>query len=156
MGYLTFELLKVRSGWDPGEWDDLLARRPGTPAAWLEDTQSAIDDPLRLRYAVPFAAPVPRAVLRWQTRLMDALFLRARRQAGVPLGEDADLYAEERATLEAIAAAADQDRPAHSELPLRSDTASSGVVKGGPLMQSFATMHSWFDYQAQRRDEESG
>jgi hypothetical protein len=111
-----------------------------------------IHDPLRLRYAVPFKDPPPRSVQRWQVALMDAKFLRARREAGAPLGEDGDLYIEEKSVLEAISAAADQDRPAHSELPLRADIASSGVSKGGPLMVSFTTMHGFFDDQAQRRD----
>lgn len=152
MAYLTYAALKVRSSYSPAEWDELLARRPDTPAAWLEDTQGAIDDPLRLRYAVPFEAPVPRTVLRWQVALMDAALYRSRREPGAPLGEDADLLAIEARVIADIAAAADQDRPAHSELPLRSDTTSSGVSKGGPDMRAFVTMYEYFDDQAERRD----
>jgi hypothetical protein len=83
---------------------------------------------------------------------MDARFQRARREPGAPAGEDGDLSAEETRVLAAIAAAADQDRAAHSELPLRSDTRASGVSKGGPMMLGSNTLHGFFDAQAARRD----
>lgn len=163
MGYITFAELKEGSSFNPTDWDELRTRRPTTPESWLELTQADIDDPLRLRYVVPFsAAPpsltpdptrAPRTVKRWQIALMDARLFRSRRDPGAPLSEDADLLAEEQRVFASIAAAADQDRPAHPELPLRSDTASSGVSKGGPLMASFSTLHGYFDDQARRRDE---
>lgn len=159
--YVTFAELKEGSEFDPAEWDELNARRSATVTAWLGLTQALIDDPLRLRYAVPFATTppsltpdptlAPKTVKAWQIVLMDAKFLRHRRTPGAESAEDSDISAEAKAVLESIAAAADQDRPAHPELPLRSDTSSSGVSKGGPMMVSYNTMHGFFDAQAARR-----
>ena len=90
-------------------------------------------------------------VKAWQIVLMDAKFLQARRTPGAEAPQDAELGREATAVMAAIAAAADQDRAAHPELPLRADTTASGVTKGGPMMASFPSMHEWFDYQAARR-----
>jgi hypothetical protein len=160
--YNTFAELKEGSEFDPAEWDELNARRSATVTAWLGLTQALIDDPLRLRYAVPFGATppslvpdpslAPKTVKAWQIVLMDAKFLRHRRTPGAEAPADSDLSAEAKAVLESIAAAADQDRPAHPELPLRSNTSSSGVSKGGPMMVGYATLYGFFDGQAARRD----
>lgn len=161
--YNTFAELKDASEFEPDQWDELTARRPATVAAWLGLTQSVIDDPLRLRYAVPFGvtppsltpdpALVPKTAKGWQVALMDAKFLRARRTPGAESAEDADIGATEQRVLDAIAAAADQDRPAHPELPLRSDTSASGVSKGGPMMRSYNTPWGWIDDQANSRNQ---
>lgn len=162
MSYVTFAELKEGSEFDPAEWDDLNTRRPATVARWLRQTQALIDDPLRLRYAVPFGctppsltpAPafVPETAKDWQIALMDGKFLRSRRTPGAEEAADADVSAEEKAVRDAIAAAADQDRPAHHELPLRSDATTSGVSKGGPMMLSYNTPYGFFDAQARWRD----
>lgn len=162
--YVTFAELKIASAFDQSQWDELDARRPATVAAWLEQAQAEIDDPLRLRYLVPFActlpsldpdpAKAPRTAKRWLVWLMDELFQAARREAGSLPGEDVDLAARAQRARDAIAAAADQDRAAHPELPLRSDTRASGVSKGGPQMSGVNTLHGFFDAQAARRDQE--
>lgn len=160
--YVTFAELKEGSEFDPAEWDELNTRRPATVTAWLTLTQTLIDDPLRLRYAVPLATTppslvpdptlAPKTVKAWQIVLMDAKFLRHRRTPGAEATSDADISAEAAAVMLAIAAAADQDRAAHPELPLRSDTSASGVSKGGPMMVSPTTLYGYFDQQAARRD----
>ncbi len=162
--YITFAELKEASAYDPSQWDDLDARRPSTIARWLKSTQAAIDDPLRLRYAVPFAttppslvpdpAKAPETVKDWQITLMDERFLEARREPGAEQDEDGGLKGRAKRVLDTIAATADQDRAAHPELPLRSDTRASGVSKGGPLMIGAVTYHGFFDAQAARRDAE--
>lgn len=164
--YVSFAELKEGSEFDPAEWDELNSRRPATVTHWLRQTQAHIDDPLRLRYAVPFGVTppsltpdptiVPFTAKLWQIALMDAMFLRARRTPGAEAVADADINRREESVLGAIAAAADQDRPSHPELPLRSDTTPSGVVKGGPLMASYTTAYEFFDAQARRRDELGG
>lgn len=154
--YVTLAELKEGSEFDPIEWDELNTRRPATVTAWLTLTAALINDPLRLRYAVPFEAPYPTTVKAWQIVLMDAKFLRHRRTPGAESTDDSDISTEAKAVTESIAAAADQDRPAHPELPLRSDTSASGVTKGGPMMASFATPYEWFDEQARRRDASRG
>ena len=71
------------------------------------------------------------------------------------LARDADINRREESVFAAIAAAADQDRPAHPELPGRADASSgSGVTKGGPTMVAYATPYDWFDAQAARRDQD--
>ena len=164
MSYTTFAELKEGSEFDPAEWDELNTRRPATVAHWQRQTQAAIDDPLRLRYAVPFGVTppsltpdptiVPFSAKAWQIALMDAMFLRSRRTPGAEASADADINRREESIFAAIAAAADQDRPAHPELALRSDTSSSGVTKGGPMMVAYATPYDWFDAQAVRRDQD--
>lgn len=161
--YLTVAELKAASAFDPIEWDELTVRRPATVDLWLRLTQGQIDDPLRLRYAVPFAttppalAPdpsrAPVAVKLWQATLMDGLFLQHRRTPGAEGLPDATIEARATAALASIAAAADQDRPAHPELPLRSDTAATGVTKGGPLMVGPTTLYGFFDQQRDARDQ---
>lgn len=162
--YITFAELKEASAYEPADWDGLNARRPNTVASWLRLTQSAIDDPLRLRYAVPFVttppsqapdpALAPATLKRWQIALMDARFLRMRRETGADVSEDADLLAEADAVRKEIEAAADTSNEPHAELPLRADTTATGVSRGGPLMATFATFHGFFDAQAERRDAE--
>lgn len=162
--YVTFAELKAGSVYTPEEWDELNARRSQTVAFWLRTTQSEIDDPLRLRYAVPFATTppsttpdptlAPSILKHWQISLLDARFLASRRIAGALLSEDADVQSEAQRTRDAIAAAADQDKPAHHELPLRSDApGGSGVSKGGPIVEMFNTPYGFFDALSARRDE---
>src|SRR5262245_52250736 len=124
--YITFDELKAGSEFDPAEWDELNTRRLATVTAWLTLTQAIIDDPLRLRYGVPFQAPYPATVKAWQIVLRDAKFLRHRRTPGAESADDSDISSEAAAVMASIAAAADQDRPAHPELPLRADTTASG------------------------------
>ncbi len=161
--YITFAELKEGSAFDPAQWDELNTRRPNTVAAWLSMTQADIDDPLRLRYEVPFATTppsttpdptiAPKILKQWQIALLDARFLLARREPGLSLAEDNDITAAAQRARDAIAAAADQDKAAHHELPLRSDAPSgSGVVKGGPMVEVFNTPYGFFDAQAALRD----
>lgn len=164
MPYVTLAEAKLGSVHQPSQWDDLEARRPGTFAMWERRARRRVDDPLRLRYAVPFGIVlpatdpdptlVPDAVKDWMFDLLDALKLNEMRIPGAEATEDADLFASARGTLQAIADAADQDKPAHSELPLRADQPSgSGVSKGGPFLAGFNTPHGYFDAQARSRDE---
>jgi hypothetical protein len=162
--YVTLAELKAGSAFDPAGWDELNTRRPATIAAWLRMTQSDIDDPLRLRYAVPFATTppnttpdpslAPKTVKNWQISLLDARFLDARRNAGTSLSEDNSITRGAERAREAIAAAADQDRAAHHELPLLADKPwGTGVSKGGPLVATYMTPYGFFDAMAARRDE---
>lgn len=164
MPYVTLAEVQEASVYGPEQWAELNTRRPGTFARWERRARARVDDPLRLRYAVPFGVVppatepnpdlVPPLVKDWMFELLDALFLQARRTPGAEASEDADIQRTATAALEAIAAAADQDRPAHAELPLRADTPStSGVSKGGPFAHSYNTPHGFFDEQAQARDE---
>ena len=164
MPYVTFAEVQDGSVYGREQWAELNTRRPGTFAKWERRVRRQIDDPLRLRYAVPFGVVppatepdptiVPDAVKDWAFDLLDALFLRQMRTPGAEETTDADIFSTATTTLQAIADAADQDKPAHSELPLRADQPSgSGVVKGGPFVSSFNTPHGYFDAQALARDE---
>lgn len=171
--YLTLLEWKRRSSFLPSVIDEHLARidaelgeAPGTNArfeAWEGDTAEEEDNALRRRYAVPFAvippattpdvAKVPLTIKTWSTALLDERLLSARRDAGITDPQDSDIVARAQRARDAMTNAADPERPAHPELPLRSDLqSSSGVSKGGPVVESFNTVHGWFDAQAATRD----
>lgn len=166
MAYLTIDEYKERSTFDPAEIDEFFARpgRSNTFARWEKTLRSRrLDDKLRARYAVPFGiiAPstepdptlVPEACKDWLTAYLDDRLLRARRYPGDEQPTDDDLAGDAAEATREIEAAADNDRPAHAELPLRADTPSaSGVTKSGPMVESFNTIHGWFDVQAAARD----
>jgi len=164
MPYVTLAEVQDGSVYGPEQWAELNTRRPGTFAKWERRARRRIDDPLRLRYAVPFGvvppatepdpALVPDAAKDWIFDLLDALFLRQQRTPGAEEAADADIFSTAKDTLQAIADAADQDKAAHAELPLRADQpGSSGVTKGGPFVQTYNTPHGYFDAQAKQRDE---
>lgn len=162
MPYLTLPELKIRSSYSAAEWaafvletDAQLGVAPGTAAkfaAWLDDAESEIDDTLRKRYAVPFVEPVPRAVKKWATHLLDEEFELYRRVPGSTEAQDEGLLGRAARTRTEMQNAANNDNPAHPELPLAADKPeTSGVVKGGPHVVEYTTGFDYFDRLAQRR-----
>lgn len=170
--YQTLIEWKTDSSFDPDVIEEHLARidtklglASGTYArftAWERKVYEEINNALRRRYSVPFAvippatAPditkVPFTVKSWSTALLDELLLSARRDAGDADPADGDITARAERSREAMTNAADPERPAHPELPLRSDLPSSSGVEKGICVDSFNTIHGWFDAQAAARD----
>lgn len=170
--YLTLAEWRRRSSFGPAVVLEHLARvdvelgeAAGTYArfeAWEGDVAEEIDNALRRRYAVPLAivAPattpditkVPRAVKAWSRAFLDELLLGARRDAGDADPADGDITARASRARDAMTNASDPERPAHPELPLRSDLPSSSGVEKGIMVESFTTPHGWFDAQANLRD----
>jgi hypothetical protein len=172
--YLSLLEWKRRSSFSPDVIEEHLARidtelgeAVGTYArfeGWEGDTAEDVDNTLRRRYVVPLAvippatAPditkVPRAVKGWMARLLDEALLDAQRDAGEADPDDGPIRAKAQRARDAMVAAADADQAPHPELPLRSDLPStSGVAKGGPIVESFNTVQGWFDAQADARDQ---
>jgi hypothetical protein len=170
--YQTLTEWKTDSSFDPDVIEEHLARidtklslASGTYArftAWERKVYEEINNALRRRYVVPMAiispattpdiTKVPFTVKAWSTALLDELLLGARRDAGDADPADGDITARAQRAREAMTNAADPERPAHPELPLRSDLpSSSGVTKGGPFVIEYLTGHDVFDALGARR-----
>jgi hypothetical protein len=107
---------------------------------------SEINSILRKRYTIPFVAPYPEVICGWLTAIVtpDLYF----RRGWDPSSEQgAAILAEaERARVQ-MREAADSDEGLF-ELPVREDTAESGITQGGPYAYSEASPYSWIDVQA--------
>ena len=170
--YLTLAEWRRRSSFGPTvvlehltRADSELGEAAGTYArfeAWEGDIAEEIDNALRRRYNVPLAVippatepditKVPRVVKAWCRFLLDEELLAARRDSGITDPNDSDIVARAERARSAMTNAADPERPAHPELPLRSDLPSSSGVAKGILVESFNTIHGFFDAQAGLRD----
>lgn len=148
MAYLVLATYRSRAG-IPGAWIDAIeVGTPGWVDTLLEDLSAAIDARLAKRYAVPFAAPPPRAVLRWIAALADVRVLLKR---GI---DQTDRQYEDIARLadtaeKELAEAADGNTGLF-DLPKRADTDASGISRGGPLGYSEASPYVGFDEQGAR------
>lgn len=170
--YQTLTEWKTDSSFDPDVIEEHLARvdtklslASGTYArftAWERKVYEEINNALRRRYNVPLAvippattpdlAKVPFTIKGWSTALLDELLLGARRDAGDADPTDGDITARAARAREAMKAAANPDSEPHPELPLRSDLPGSSGVEKGILVESFNTIHGYFDAQAALRD----
>jgi hypothetical protein len=123
------------------------AIQPGFTAAQLLSAEKLdIDGRLAKRYAVPFVAPIPEAVLAWQTRIVTWRIMMRRGydptdQQSIDLKEDHDAAKAE------IKEAADSDVGLF-DLPLRADTDASGISKGAPQGYSEQSPYVWTSEQA--------
>lgn len=125
--------------------DRVEIRHPGWILRQLTFQSDRIDSRLRKRYAAPFASPTPPTVQAWLCAVATPLVML---KAGMP-AED-ELYVS--AAKQADAAEAQITEAADSEkglfdLPLRADTAESGIVFGGPLAYTEASPYHWRDVQ---------
>jgi len=127
---------------------------------WEKQAAGDVDDALRRRYVVPFAATngtiditkVPDKVKKWVGMLLDTRLLDARREAGVTSADDSNISKLKDEANAEMAKAADANEAALPELPLRSDLpSSSGVSLGGPIVRSYLTPHKVYDYYAGKR-----
>lgn len=127
--------------------DRLEVDEPGFLQSQLDDWSAEIDDRLRKRYAVPFASPTPRTVLRWLTKLVtrEAYDKRGRNPSSEQ-DQSAIDGAAEQAERELREAADAKD--GLFELPLRADQPDvSGVTVGEPLGRADADPYAWMDRQ---------
>lgn len=143
MAYLTTAEWKLRTLMPAPDADAL-------DAAWvqlqLDDVSDAIDSRLRKRYAAPFVAPYPRAVLRWLTQIVTrAAYLKR----GVdPLDPQMAEYIKDSETAAAeLLEAADSEKGLF-DLPVNV-AGDSAIARGGPRSYSEASPYVGFDVQAQ-------
>lgn len=144
-GYLTIAAFKTLSLM-PGVFIDAI--ETGTPG-WF-DAQFALesarmDSRLAKRYAVPFGTPAPLAVQGW---LADIVTLSAYIKRGIdPTDLQFEEYQKQAAdALVEIKEAADSDLGLF-DLPLRADTAASGIARSGPRMYSEQSPYVQSDMQ---------
>lgn len=121
---------------------------------WLEAASAEINMRLVKRYAVDFSSPgpVPDAIIKWLIRLVNVDVMEC--TGAIPEGR-VDSWADEaRKQVYAECEKAADAENGMFELPLKNTDAlgSSAVNKGGPLCESFNTIHGWFDAQAGNRD----
>jgi hypothetical protein len=150
--YLSIDRFKTLTAMPSVMVDRLESVAPGWLAAKLTARSRWIDARLSKRYATPFAAPVPEAIEDWLARIVThAAYLR----------HGVDQMDEQFAEIKADAARAEDEIKEAAEakdglydLPLRADTAASGVTKGAPYVYSERSPSVWTQIQARRGREE--
>jgi hypothetical protein len=152
--YLTLVEFKLRSVMPPEYIDAIEVLQPGWTLAQLEQQSRWLDSRLRKRYAAPFAAPYPEAVLSWVARLTTVrVFLRR----GVdPTDAQFDLVREDaKAATDEIKEAADSNVGLF-DLPEHDTSTATGVSKGAPQGYSEQSPYVGFSQQATTgRDEDA-
>lgn len=156
MAYLTVELFRVESLMPGSQVDQLEAAEPGFLAARLQRRSGNIDARLRKRYVAPFEAPVPDKVVEWLVALVN-------QDCYLKLGVDpldlqmAEILAAAKLAVEELKEAADSVEGLF-DLPLRADTTSTGISKGGPMAYTEASPYVWKDVQGAtgRSEDERG
>lgn len=149
--YLTFAEYKARSRLRESIVDTAGSAKV---EVWLSERSSKIRARLVKRYAVDFAdpGPVPDVLLGWLGALVDRDVQEY--VGGTPEGREDEWIVKRADQAEAEIKEAADSETGLFELPLRNTDplGSSAIGKGGPLVESFATIQGWFDAQAAARD----
>lgn len=122
------------------------ARYEGWLAAQAAYWSAVIDSRLAKRYDTPFTAPYPVAVTGWLARLLDVRVL-LKRGVDATDAQFATVAASGEAVLVELKEAADAVNGLF-DLPLRSDTTASGVVR--PRVQSYSEQSPYTGARVQR------
>lgn len=152
MAYLTLAEFKDASVMPDEDVDALDDRYPAFFGVQLANESARIDARLRKRYAVPFESPYPLAVVRWLAALVTE-------RAYLKRGVDPNDAQMSRILEDAKDARTELEEAANSveglfDLPVRADSTSSGISKGGPLGYSEASPYVWKDAQREAGAEE--
>ncbi len=154
--YLTKDTLPTRAV-VPREWiEDVEREQPGWIDIKLEEISDWIDGRLRKRYAAPFSEPTPKCVLRWVAKIA-ALDVLHRRGVNAQDQQYEDIRDEAHAAKAEVLEAANSETGLF-DLPLRADTAESGITQGGPMGYSEQSPYVWADGQREtgRNEDQSG
>ncbi len=145
MAYLTKTTFAALTVMPSVDVDALEVVAPGWIDAQLDYWSGWIDSRLAKRYAVPFSSPPPDAVKGWLARIVT---LRAYMKRGIDPNDAqfSEIKADADAAGVELKEAADSGEGLF-DLPLREDTASSGIARGGPLVYSEASPYVSFDDQ---------
>jgi hypothetical protein len=150
--YMTVESYRAQA-LVPGTFiDEVESVEPGWTLARLVRHSAWINAKLAKRYPVPFGAPYPEAVLGWLDSLttLDLLLRR-----GVdPTDQQFDEIKQSAERARSDVAEAANSETGLFDLPLRADTAASGLTKGLPLVYSEASPYAWADVQRERATDE--
>lgn len=126
----------------------------GVPTDWLtaqlEYWSGMIDARLRKRYACPFATPVSHVVRGWLARLLDPV---VHRKVGVDAtdAQYSDVAQSAADAMAEIREAADAKDGLY-DLPLRSNTADTGITRSPTL--AYSELSPYTAGHVQRRDSE--
>jgi hypothetical protein len=156
MAYLTVAEFKTRA-LIPSEYVDAVElAQPGFTLSRLESATAWIDGRLKKRYAVPFSSPYPEMVLAWVTAIVTVEVM-IRRGVNPDDRQFDDMREESTRAREEITEAANSETGLF-DLPLRSDTTTSGISRGGTFCYSERSPYVGFDVQggAGRREDENG
>lgn len=143
--YLTLAGFRIRTTMPGGDVDAVEADVSGWIDAKLTSISAEIDARLAKRYATPFAAPYPEVLCDWLERIVTP---RVYRRRGVNPADQqiAALDADAEAAWKAIAEAADSAVGLY-DIPLRSNTTDTGIVKGTPLSYAEPSPYDFIDRQ---------
>ena len=137
----------------PSEYVDALDTvAPGWVDLQLEEWSAWIDSRLRKRYAAPFSAPYPVAVLSWLTKIVT---VRCYLKRGVDATDEQFLSIQEdakEARAEVMEAA--DSMAGLFDLPLRSDTTATGIDRSGPYSYSEQSPYVWATQQRRTGQDE--
>lgn len=157
MAYLTLAQFKLRSLMPASDLDVIETVAPGFIDQQLESVSQWLDTRLRKRYAAPFAAPYPEAVLAWVARIVTVRCY-LRRGVDPTDAQFSEIKADADAATAEVKEAADSNEGLF-DLPLRGDVDASAIVRGGPYVYSEASPYVAFDLQrdtAQAEDQSRG
>lgn len=129
---------------------------PGFTLSRLTTWSAKIDTRLRKRYAVPFTAPVPEAVLEWLTKIVTyELYLKR----GVdPSDQTLALIHADKENAEAEIKEAANAQDGLFDLPVNDTQDAEAASKAAGLMYTEASPYTWTDIQraAGRSEDQSG
>lgn len=152
--YLTKDDFKSRTLAPGGLVDDIEAVDAGWILIQLEEGSAWIDSRLRKRYAAPFSAPYPVAVLSWLTKIVT---VRCYLKRGVDATDEQFMSIQEdakEARAEVMEAA--DSMAGLFDLPLRSNTTATGIDRAGPYSHSEQSPYVWATQQRRTgRNEDS-
>jgi hypothetical protein len=123
--------------------DRVEAMYPGWIARQLAFHSDRIDSRLRKRYAVPFAAPplTPPTIALWLCAIVTPVVMLKQGMAA----EDELLVSAQRAAADAEAQLTEAANAEAGlfDLPMRSDSAASGISQGAPLAYTETSPYAW-------------
>ena len=146
--YLTIARFKLLSTIPSVFVDTVESQEPGFVDAQLSYWSDWIDTQLRKRYAAPFLPPVPGAVEGWLARIVTVRVWSKR-------GVDPNDEQWQEVKKDDTDARAEIQQAANSEtglfdLPLRADTADSGIARAFPMGYSEQSPYAWTTQQVVR------
>lgn len=155
-GYMSVADFRVRTVMPQASVDALESREPDFLQTTLNDWSAWINARLAKRYAVPFGDPPPTVVVVWLTQIVT--FAAYAKLGWQPSSEqDRTAIVDPATQAKADVKEAADAKDGLFDLPLRSDTTTSGVAVGGPLAYAEASPYRWADLQAidGREDDEA-
>lgn len=146
MAYINLTEFKALSLMPASDIDALETAAPGFFDAQLNAASAEVDARLSKRYGTPFASPVAYKVRAWVANIATvAAYLKRGVNPSDEQFQEIKAYAD-RAFTEMLEAA--NAELGLFELPLRSDTSTSGVIRGRPQVYSEQSPYVGLDNQA--------